>query len=165
MSVTSDVQRPAAHYDPVSGQPFLIYSMPYNPVVNFFYENQLIASPADMGIPAEVLERFKNFPKSVRLVFDTSDLFVLLCKYCCEFKNIEYYKDGSHKLVAAFCGSCVTILSHAETYACACGKPRHLDPLAKPSGKVCSECHQSARRDAPQQKKKKKKKGRGGRRV
>lgn len=113
--------------------------------------------PEDMGIPAEVLERYKDFPKSVHAVFDTPEHFTLLCRYCRDFKNLVYGGKG-RKLVKAFCGRCVTILSRAPAHACACGNPRHLDPLAKPSGKVCSSCHQAARRAGGA-----KKKGRGKR--
>jgi hypothetical protein len=136
----------AVHYDPMTGQPFLIYPTAYGPVACFYAPCETwMVPPDDMGVPAEILERYSSYPKAVRKVFDTPELSALLCKHCRDFKNIEYGGEGN-KVVEAFCGSCITILSRAPAYACACGKPRHLDPLAKPSGKVCSSCHQAARR-------------------
>ena len=119
------------------------------------YAPAWMVPPPDLGVPSSVLERYANLPKSVRAVYDDPERVALLCGYCIEYKNLEFGGEGN-KTVGAFCGSCLVALSRAPAYACGCGNPRHLDALAKPSGKVCSTCHQ---RDA-----RRKKGRRGGRR-
>jgi hypothetical protein len=97
------------------------------------------AEPAPAGVSAGLLGRL---PKSIHAAFSDPELSALLCGYCQAFENVELTGE---KITAAFCGCCLLRLSRAPVYACACGRPRYLDPLARPGGKVCSVCHQQAR--------------------
>lgn len=85
-----------------------------------------------------------GLPKSARAVYDDPISSKLLCPFCVGYHNVEVRASGGGRVkpqvVRAFCGSCIVALSRTPAYACACGKPRHLDPLARPSGKVCSTC-------------------------
>ena len=100
-------------------------------------------NPVHKGIPGEV---FQHLPRSVRTVFAKEELVSRICAPCQALENLQFGGEGGKKTVSAFCGSCLVTLSRSPEFACACGKSRHIDSLAKPSGKLCSACHQAARR-------------------
>lgn len=139
----------AASYYSTHQIPYAVYQYSTGPVVAPIVAPgaEFAAPGAEFAAPIAELATagaapYERLPLSVRRVFETPALYNLLCPYCQTFENFEY--SGPEKLAAAFCGSCLVFLSRAPSNACACGNPRHLDSLAKLSGKVCSDCHQAA---------------------
>lgn len=130
----------AASYYSTHQIPYVVYQYSTGPVVAPAFAAPIAAPGAEPATAGAA--PYERLPLSVRRVFETPALYNLLCPYCQTFENFEY--SGPEKLAAAFCGSCLVFLSRAPSNACACGNPRHLDPLAKLSGKVCSDCHQAA---------------------
>lgn len=96
--------------------------------------------PPAMGVPAELME---DLPGAARRVFENGDLVALLCEFCYGGRNLQ--REGE-KTQRVFCDSCLIRLAASPQLACTCGRPRHLDPLGKASGRVCAECHQEGPR-------------------
>lgn len=92
-------------------------------------------------IPAAVLARYGELPRSARRVLEDPALFGRLCIYCIHYKNVSF------ETRRAFCRSCMTVLAGLPEYRCACGAPRYLDDAAKPA-RVCKSCHAAEKRRA-----------------